>query len=58
MILQNQTNNKQLCENEEILDESFDRSKKQNIDNQEKETKENLLKKESKTPIEFFDIYP
>ena len=38
--------NTQLCEDEEIIDESIDKNKKQNI-----------LKKEP-TPIEFYDVYP
>lgn len=38
--------NAQLCENEEEKDETNDRSK------------EVSLKKESKEPIEFYDIYP
>ena len=40
-------NNAQLCENEEKKDESIDISKESNT-----------LKKEPKTPIEFYDIYP
>ena len=39
--------NTQLCENEEIIDESIDKNKKQNI-----------LKKEPENVIEFYDIYP
>ena len=38
--------NEQLCENEETTDETNDKIKKI------------PLKKESKTPIEFYDIYP
>lgn len=38
--------NIQLCENEEIIDETNDRNK------------EIPLKKESENVIEFFDIYP
>ena len=38
--------NAQLCENEEEKDESIDKSK------------EKPLKKEPKTPIEFYDVYP
>ena len=40
-------NNAQLCENEEEKDETNDRNKEPNI-----------LKKEPKTPIEFYDVYP
>ena len=39
--------NTQLCENEEEKDESIDISKKQNI-----------IKKEPKKVIEFYDVYP
>ena len=38
--------NAQLCENEEIIDESIDKNK------------EMPLKKESENVIEFYDVYP
>ena len=48
MTLKEQTNNNaQLCENEEEKDESIDINKESNI-----------LKKQPKTPIEFYDVYP
>ena len=47
MTLKNQKNNAQPCENEEEKDESIDINKEPNI-----------LKKEPKTPIEFYDVYP
>ena len=40
-------NNAQLCENEEEKDETNDKSKESNI-----------LKKEPKKAIEFYDVYP
>lgn len=46
MILKNQENNAQLCENEEEKDETNDRNK------------EIPLKKEPENVIEFYDIYP
>ena len=46
MILKNQKNNAQICENKEE-DESFDKNKKQNT-----------LKQEPENVIEFYDIYP
>ena len=46
MILKNQKNNAQPCENEEEKDETNDKSK------------EMSLKKEPENVIEFYDIYP
>ena len=47
MLKKVKNNNAQLCENEEEKDESIDKSKESNI-----------LKKEPKKAIEFYDIYP
>ena len=51
-------NNAQLCENEEILDEPFNRFKKQNIDNPEKEANRLVEYLKNNNVIEFYDIYP
>ena len=45
--MEEKNNSAQFCENEEKKDESIDISKESNT-----------LKKEPKTPIEFYDIYP
>ena len=54
------SDNAQLLSNSETLtlNTLIDKSKKQNIDNQEKESKKYILKKEPETPIEFYDVYP